>query len=215
MKKGYFNEENVDRVCRKMLSANKNLFRQKFKLDIKKSALLVVDMQNYFLNPKSHAYVPGSEVIIKGINKLISVYAKHSRPIFFTRHINTKANQALMGKWWSDVIVKGKMSELSSKVDHAKGKVILKGQYDAFYKTNLQSRLKRKGITQIVICGVITHLCCETTARSAFMRGFLPFFPVDTTATYDIDFHVGSITNLAHGFSVITTSKRILRGIDD
>lgn len=48
----------------------------------------------------------------------------------------------------------------------------------------------------------MTHLCCETTARSAFIRGFDVFFTIDGTATYNEDFHFGTLYNLAHGFAV-------------
>ena len=46
----------------------------------------------------------------------------------------------------------------------------------------------------------MTHLCCETTARSAFVRGFDVFFLVDGTATYNIEFHMSSLLTLTHGF---------------
>ena len=53
-----------------------------------------------------------------------------------------------------------------------------------------------------MIAGVLTHLCCETTARSAFVRGFKVFFTVDGTATYYEDFHRATLLNLSHGFAV-------------
>jgi isochorismate hydrolase len=47
----------------------------------------------------------------------------------------------------------------------------------------------------------MTHLCCETTARSAFMRGFEVFFTIDGTATYNEEHHWAALLNLAHGFA--------------
>ena len=80
------------------------------------------------------------------------------------------------------------------------GVLIQKTQYDAFYNTKLDEALKERGITHTVICGVMTHLCCETTARSAFVRGYEVWFTVDGTATYNRDFHMGTLRSLAHGF---------------
>jgi len=66
----------------------------------------------------------------------------------------------------------------------------------------------------VVICGVMTHLCCETTARSAFMRGFEVFFTVDGTATYTEAFHRASLLNLSHGFAVPVLVENILEKLD-
>ena len=92
------------------------------------------------------------------------------------------------------------LSQITPELDA--GYTIEKTQYDAFYQTALEDLLKEKGITQVVITGVMTHLCCETTARSAFMRGFTVFFPIDGTATYNEDFHRSTLLNLSHGFAI-------------
>jgi isochorismate hydrolase len=59
---------------------------------------------------------------------------------------------------------------------------------------------------------VMTHLCCETTARSAFTRGS-GLLPVDGTATYNRAFHRASLLNLAHGFASLTFVEDILEKI--
>jgi len=87
--------------------------------------------------------------------------------------------------------------------------VLEKSQYDAFYHTDLYTLLSTKGIKQVVITGVITHLCCETTARSAFMRGFDVFFVVDGTATLNREFHLASLRNLSHGFAVLVLTRDV------
>ena len=81
-------------------------------------------------------------------------------------------------------------------------RVIKKTQYDGFYQTPLEDILREKGISQLVITGVMSHLCCETTARTAFVRGFTVFFPIDGTATYNEDFHWATFLNLSHGFVI-------------
>ena len=104
------------------------------------------------------------------------------------------------------------------EIDVSTGTLIQKSQYDAFYQTDLEKLLREKDVSQVIICGVMTHLCCETTARSAFMRGFEVFFPVDGTATYNLEFHRASLMNLAHGFAKIVLMKElsaIIRGEDE
>ncbi|MES0360330.1 MAG: isochorismatase family protein, partial [Anaerolineales bacterium] len=61
--------------------------------------------------------------------------------------------------------------------------------------------------------GVMTHLCCETTARSAFVRGFEVFFVIDGTATYNEDYHMATLLNLAHGFTTPVLTKEVLKFI--
>jgi isochorismate hydrolase len=88
--------------------------------------------------------------------------------------------------------------------------LLKKRQYDAFYQTNLAKMLRSQAVKQVVICGVMTHLCCETTARSAFVRGFKVFFTIDGTATYREDFHRATLLNLAHGVATPVLVDEIL-----
>ena len=64
---------------------------------------------------------------------------------------------------------------------------------------------------QLVITGVATHLCCESTARSAFMRGFAVFIAIDGTATLNRELHFASLNGLAHGCAVPLLTGRFDR----
>lgn len=166
------------------------------------SALIVIDMQKYFLNPSSHAFIPSAPAIIPGIQKLIEESRRLNRPVIFTRHLNTPQNVASLGRWWADFIKEDDpLSEVIDEFDSSKGTILKKSQYDAFYNTDLEQKLRDQNIKQIVICGVMTHLCCETTARSAFVRDFDVFFTIDGTATYDEVLHFSTLLNLSHGFA--------------
>jgi isochorismate hydrolase len=93
--------------------------------------------------------------------------------------------------------------------------ILPKTQYDAFYGTSLEAELRRYAVDQVVISGVMTHLCCETTARAAFVRGFQVFFLVDGTATYNQDFHRASLLNLSHGFATLSLVSEILAALQE
>ena len=93
------------------------------------------------------------------------------------------------------------------------GIVLSKHQYDAFYESNLESILGENEITDVVISGVMTHLCCETTARSAFVRGFQVWFTVDGTATYNREFHKATLVNLSHGFATPVLVDEVLAAL--
>jgi bifunctional isochorismate lyase/aryl carrier protein len=172
------------------------------------SALLVLDMQLYFVEPTSHAWVPSAAAILPGIQSLIQAYQVLGLPVIFTRHVNTPANAGQMSYWWRELLTADNpLSQLIPALDISNNTVILKSQYDAFYGTALVESLHAP---QLVICGLMTHLCCETTARSAFMHGFEVFFCVDGTATYHQDFHRASLLNLSHGFATLVLVKEML-----
>lgn len=91
--------------------------------------------------------------------------------------------------------------------------VIHKPQFDAFFETDLEDRLKENGVEQIIFTGVMTNLCVETTLRSAFVKGFDPILPVDTTAAYNLEFHKSTFKNLSYGFAYTVLLEDLLKEI--
>jgi len=215
-KEAYFGSANIQEAALEMLLPLETARSRHLPLAVgETAALLVLDMQEYFLNPDSHAWVPSAVAIIPGTQRLAAAFAGSGRPVFYTRHINDSQNAANMGKWWREIITeKNPLSAISPELDSWGGLVIHKSQYDAFYKTSLEDLLVDFQVDQVVICGVMTHLCCETTARSAFMRGYQVFFTVDGTATYNRDFHQASLLNLSHGIAVPVLVSELLAELE-
>lgn len=215
MKERYFTSHSLEHQARELLQQVADQSHKKtLEFQPSRSALLVLDMQAYFLEATSHAYIPSAEAILDGIVTLIKDYFTHGRPVIFTQQINTSGNAGMMSIWWKDLLTSNNpLHRIIPEIDLSMGTLIQKSQYDAFYQTSLEEMLHAKGVTQVVICGVMTHLCCETTARSAFIRGFEVFFPVDGTATYNLAYHKASLLNLAHGFASLVLMKDILEAI--
>ena len=204
MKTRYLTPQNI-----KKMQADFPPLRQK--IELARSALLILDMQDFFLDADSHAYIPSVQDILPRLDALSETYATLGLPLVWTRHLNTDADAENMARWWRDIInAEHPLSKISSTLDISYGKIIEKTQYDAFYKTNLEEYLREKDVEQVIISGVMTHLCCETTARSAFMRGFEVFFLIDGTATYNEDFHRATLRNLGHGFANLVLCDEIL-----
>jgi isochorismate hydrolase len=197
-------------------SLEKNLHIRKRQFVPDRSALLVLDMQEYFLNVSSHAYIPSVDAILPGILGLVQGYHARSLPVIFTQHIDASPNAGLMASWWRDSIhPENPLANIASCLEASTGIVIQKSQYDAFYQTTLEELLHGKGNSQVVIAGVMAHLCCETTARSAFVRGFEVFFLVDGTATYNESFHRAALLNLSHGFAMPVLIKDVLLALKE
>lgn len=187
--------------------------RNDFKIKKKNVALVIVDMQRYFCDEQSDAQVPLAAVVSK-IKKLINIFNENNRPIIFTRHIDSDDKDNMMLRWWKEQIKEhDPMSQIIDDFDTNKGIIIVKHQYDAFLNTNLEKILKEKGVKQVVICGVLTNLCCETTSRSAFMRGFEVYFTADGTATYTKDMHDASLLNLSYGFATLLTIDQVIKAM--
>ncbi|MCK7514855.1 MAG: cysteine hydrolase [Desulfobacterales bacterium] len=134
-------------------------------------------MQKYFLDEQSHAFIPSASAIINNILELINLFNKHNRPVIFTKHINNKDNAGMMNQRWREILTQDNpYSELINELIHQKATIIEKTQYDSFYNTQLENILAQCSIKELVITGVMTQLCCETTLRSAFVRGYYPIF---------------------------------------
>ena len=209
----YLREGLVDRWAGDFLS---ELGRKSwpFEFDPSSSALLVIDMQEYFFSPTSDAFVPSVGAILERVKECVEVFRRGGRPVVFTRHIDDDGENTVMTRWWGGRIsAEDPLSELHKSFDVSGAVVIEKSQYDAFFGSRLEEFLRESRSKQVVITGVLTHLCCETTARGAFMRNFEVFFPVDGTATYNEDFHRATLLNLSHGFAVLTTCNDIIRSM--
>ncbi len=203
-KEQYFDSESIEGKSREMLGDVEELRkRHRMRLTVEHSALLVLDMQRYFIEKESHAFIPSAPAIIPRITKLIEVCEKTNIPVILTQHHNCEADAAMMSIWWKDLMApENPLNGIVEELQASSRIVIQKSQYDAFYQTELEGILLGENISQLMICGVMTHLCCETTARSAFVRGFEVFLAIDGTATCNEPFHRATLWNAAHGFAV-------------
>jgi nicotinamidase-related amidase len=139
-----------------------------------KTALLIVDMQNVFAEMVIAA--------IPNIEKLHAFFVTTSHPIIFTQHGHTKEElippfkNQLVRRWGPEgSIHRGSkdwelIPSIQKLVNHSP--VVAKNTYDAFINTNLDDLLQDYGVERVVVCGVMTDCCCDTTARSAFNRGY-------------------------------------------
>jgi isochorismate hydrolase len=174
-------------------------------LSIDQTALLVIDMQEYFRSMVTD--------IIPNLRGLISVCRDSGVPVIYTQHGHEDPPQdgGMLGEWWGDLILKGTESAriLREIKPRSMEKIVAKNRYSAFYDTDLEHHLKTIGVKDLLISGVMTNLCCETTARDAFVRDFRVFFLADGTATAGNDYHLATLRNLAYGFAYILTCEEV------
>ena len=187
---------------------NKHLFPP----DPEGIAFLIMDMQDFFLKKNSHAFIPSALPIINRIIRIRERCRKLNIPVIYTRHINSIEDAGQMSRWWRDILTReDEMSQIIKELYEPGSIIVEKSQYNAFFKTDLEGILKDNNISQIIISGVMTHLCCETTAREAYVRGFDVYFGIDFTATYNREFHGSSLINLSHGFAVPVLADEMMK----
>lgn len=214
----YLTKQNISLKTNKWMSELSIPLKRKknFKFSPKKSALLVIDMQEFFLNKESHSYIPAANTIVPNVNLIIDKYKKQGFPIIFTFHAyEVDEDPGVMGKWWGDMLrVNNPLSEIHLSIGLNKDDIIFrKNRYSAFIGTDLDQILKEKKIDTLVITGIMTHLCCESTARDAFMRDYNVYFVVDATATETESLHISSLRTLTDGFAIPMKTVDIVAGI--
>lgn len=199
-----------------------------FELDARRTALLVVDVQNDFCHVDGYFARFGFDVtpcadVVPRIAGVVATARGRGLPVVWTMSTNADPpahrlrparfrrngaderppDQFVAGSWgWSLVDpLRPDDSEL----------VVQKPRYDAFLRTPLEDDLRARGVSTVVVTGVITNCCVDTTARSAFMRGFDVLVLRDCVATFaeERDLHEASLRNLDQLFAVVADSTEL------
>ncbi len=216
--KYYVTEQNFDRLTDTWLEKIAPFNTHNLSLNVSRSALMIIDMQDFFLDPESPTFTCGGPAIIPNILKIRKAFRNAGRPILYTRHVHNPdgSDAGIMGWWWQGMCKEGAPeSEITAPLNPAKNeKVILKHRYSAFYNTDLETVLRCAKIEDIVITGIMTNMCCESTARDAYYRDYRVFFPADATGSINEEMHLASLLNLAFGFAHINRTGDILREME-
>jgi nicotinamidase-related amidase len=180
-----------------------------------KYALMVIDCQNYFFDRASPAYLKASPKILPGINRLIALARDMKWPVIYTVHQAQARPGNLMAERWEHLPT-GRESRLHPGVAVVPGAPkIVKEHFSAFFATGLEEYLRRQGITDLVVCGVMTHLCVDTTVRHGFMLGFRSIVISDACCSKNREYHQAALLALRHGFCRTMTVGRIVKAAAD
>lgn len=182
------------------------------------AALLVIDMQNFFLDPNSPTFTAGGTAILPNVKKLITAFREARRPVIYTTHVHKPdgSDAGIMGWWWEGMCREGHPeAEIHPSIAPRQDeKIIAKHRYSAFYNTDLETVLRCARIEDLVMCGIMTNLCCECTARDAYYRDYRVFFLADATGTVCEEMHEATLLNLAYGFAHVGRCEEILSALE-
>lgn len=181
-------------------------------------ALLVVDMQRFFLDPAAPLYSENSDAILPRVRDLIAAFREAKRPVVYLAQMH-KAVEIDRGQqlanWWTLPPLEGTPEvAIHPEIAPVAGeKVIAKRRYSGFHATDLDLTLRVMSVRDVAICGVLTNVCCEGTARDAFMHDYRVFFPADGTATLNEAMHVGALRTLSGWYAKVIAAREIIEAL--
>jgi nicotinamidase-related amidase len=209
----YVTADNIESRALSWLEQIRPYNCHEMQLNAAASALLVVDMQRFFLDASSPTFTCGGVAILPTVKRLIDAFRRAGRPVIFTRHVHHPhdLDSGIMGWWWEGKCLEGSPeSEIHPELaPMPMEKVVSKHRYSAFYNTDLETVLRCLKVEDIVVSGTMTNMCCESTARDAYYRDYRVFFMADATGSINQEMHLASLLNLAFGFAYVTTSRVI------
>jgi nicotinamidase-related amidase len=210
----YVTVDNLEAKTRGWMARISPYNQHELQLNPGRSALLVVDMQVFFLDPASPTFTCGGEAILPNVGRLVQAFRQAKRPVIFTRHVHhpDHLDSGIMGWWWQGMCLEGSPeSEVHPALAPLPGeKQVLKHRYSAFYNTDLETVLRCLKVEDLVVTGVMSNLCCESTARDAYFRDYRVFFLADGSGSVSEELHLATLLNLAFGFAYVTTTDTVL-----
>lgn len=189
--------------------------RPRIQLDPHRTAIVVIDMQ------KGIAAIPGGAphlkpAVIANCARLLSAgRTAGAQPVLV--HVGGSPDGADRLHPSADVPLRsnGPMpadwSELIPELNQQPSDVvILKRQWGAFYGTDLDLQLHRRGLTAIVLCGIATEIGVESTARDAFEHGYDLIFAEDAMTGTSAESHANSIERIFPRMGRVRSTAEIL-----
>ncbi len=189
------------------------------------TALLVIDMQNDFIKEGAVLEVPKIREQIPKIKKLIDACRGLGIPIVYTRQVYRPdiAVRPLILDMFSLLDKEGLREGTEGAEIHKDLKplpsdfIVNKMRFSGFYNTNLESILrnvgKRRAIDTVIICGTVTNICCESTARDAFERDFRVVFGSDITSAWSDEFQNLTLKTIDYAFGWVMSLDEIIRAM--
>ncbi|GAA2939563.1 isochorismatase family protein [Streptomyces enissocaesilis] len=182
-------------------------------LDPRRAALLIHDMQDYFLAP----FTPGKPPLTELLTHIIALRqacARHAVPVVYSAQPGGQSpdQRGLLQDFWGDGIPDDPYStRVTPALTPTENDIRLtKWRYSAFVRTDLADQLAAAGRDQLIISGIYAHIGCLTTACDAFMRDIQPFLIADAVADFTPAHHTDALTYAAQRCATVTTTHSVL-----
>ncbi|HIH74379.1 MAG TPA: cysteine hydrolase [Methanosarcina sp.] len=178
-----------------------------------KEALLLIDIQNDYF-PGGRMELAGMENAAEKATVLIKAFRTAGKPIFFVRHLSVRPGATFF-------IPGTPGADIHTGIQPSPEETVIEKHFpNSFFQTELLSRLKEKEVTNLVVCGAMSHMCIDTTVRAAKELGFTSTLISDACATCSLKFgdkflpassvHAAFMAALDGIFATVTTAEEYL-----
>lgn len=194
------------------------------KVDPKHCLLMVVDVQNDFCHAEGSMSRAGQDLamvdeMMPQLLRLLDEARRVGAPVIFTQAVHSPWTDSQAwstrlhgldlelprhcreGSWGAELY------ELTPRDDE---RALAKRRFSAFYGTDLDVMLRALGTRALIMTGVATNVCVETTARDGFMRDYHVVLMSDCCASYDRAEHQATLTNISKYFGQVAGSSEVL-----
>jgi ureidoacrylate peracid hydrolase len=198
-------------------------------LDPKRTALLVIDMQNAFVATGAPIEVPAARAIVAPINRLTAALRKRGVPVIWVLHENRDGGRDWAG-FFDAFVAPGRRAEAAAalaagaelqklypELDTAPGDLrVAKNRYSALIgkSSTLEHELRQRRIDTLLIAGTKTNVCVECTARDAMMLDYKVALISDGTAALSDEEHRATLENVIQQFGDVLTVSEALALLD-
>jgi nicotinamidase-related amidase len=214
-----------------MKDKNINVYsRPHFTLDLFKTALIVVDMQNEFIREGGAIYLPNTETCIRNQQALIEICRGKKIPVVFIKYITPpvptiwreyassftepplKACWKGQKRFFKDVGRELDVTDIIQELDVLPEDVVVeKNWYDSFWASPLESYLRALKTEYLIITGVVTEVCVEATTKGAYFRNFYSIVVSDAVASAVPQYHETVLELLGKRWAKVQTTGETLQ----
>jgi ureidoacrylate peracid hydrolase len=196
-------------------------------LDPKRTAHVVVDLQNGFMAPGQASAVASAIGTVAAVNRISEALRAAGGQVVYLQHT---ADTAAVESWRSfyDHFVsperRAKMIEAFTPGSYghrlwqgldvmASDWVVCKSRFSAFIQgsSDLHEKLKARGVDTLIVTGTVTNVCCESTARDAMMLDYKVFFVADGCSSHHPQEQQATLSNMANIFADVVSTDEVVR----
>ncbi len=182
-------------------------------MDARTTALVVIDLQKGIASRETAPH--DADTVIKNATRLAEAFRSRKMPVFLVRvsaagpeRLNPQTDEqwkppAQMPSEWAELVM------APGPDDH----VITKKQWGAFYGTDLDLQLRRRGMRTIVLCGIATNYGVESTARFAYEYGYEQVFAEDAMSSMQAEAHEASVKFVLRRIGRVRKTEEILEAL--
>jgi ureidoacrylate peracid hydrolase len=201
----------------------------KEKVDPKHAAVLLIDVQNDFCAEGGAMHRDGRDItpvkqMIPRLERLIEAARSAKVALVWVRNVYSASPNHYLSEVWLEQAKRGRNGAyiqfpvcepgqwngdfyLKPKPEEV---IVTKHRYGAFESTDLDLVLRSRGIRSVIMTGVATNVCVETTARQAFLRDYYVVFTNDCTAAYAQQDHDATLRNIGRFFGQVVASDEVM-----